>query len=554
MSAIFFFTIDFNNLLPTSTTTLVYIITIIILIFEYRRQNEIKSSRFIKKLKESNLELMPSPPKMPLIGHMYLMRDHPHNPWEGFNEIRKQYGNIVSIKMGIHPMILVSSFEAMKEVLLYKGDIFADRPNFYRHDVIFGGDKEHSLALCNWSNTHKARRKFCRQGVVPSDRSDRKLLLEKIISDNLAKFLDNIKSQRGNFTQNTTKQSFSRRITKKDILFLTGDVFMEFLCKESRSHHDENYDKFNWCCDYIFWDINQCYLIDFLPYLRAIGVSYHHLKELKQVTDYCRYYIDDNIFVPRRLKHQQLKSQNNDLDNLNDIDYLDSIIIEELKGKSLMSLEDYKVGFADLLAGHAAVANILLRVLGHLSLNPSYQELIYQEAKESNLLKLGHRPHLPVSEAALLEALRIASSPIVPHVARQDTSIGEYYVPKGSAVLFNCYHINLSEELWSKPDEYDPTRFLIKNGNSYTLNVPKYFTPFSTGLRQCLGLRMVESISIVAVASIVYTYRIGTNNEDLVRKLLKPKGSVALNPFEECYELRLFTRNNNSPTTTTTNN
>lgn len=34
------------------------------------------------------------------------------------------------------------------------------------------------------------------------------------------------------------------------------------------------------------------------------------------------------------------------------------------------------------------------------------------------------RAHMPYTEAVVLEVLRTASSPIVPHVATQDTSIG----------------------------------------------------------------------------------------------------------------------------------
>lgn len=173
--------------------------------------------------------------------------------------------------------------------------------------------------------------------------------------------------------------------------------------------------------------------------------------------------------------------------------------------------------------------------------------MLYEEAKQVDLSRLDHRPELPVAEAALREALRLASSPIVPHVSREDTSLGSYYVPKGSAVLFNCYNVNLSDELWQRPREFDLTRFLKTSINSagdksYKLNIPKYFMPFSIGLRTCLGSRMVEAISIVAAANICGKFRIKTNNEELTKKLLEPKGTVALNPEAECFEIQLYPR------------
>lgn len=534
------------DILPSTSTTL--LVVIICLIFKIRRQNESKKAEFVEKLHNNRLHMMPSPPRLPIIGHLHLMRDYQDNPWEGFNSIRKQYGDIVSLRMGIHPMILVSNINVMREVLIEKGEIFADRPSFPRHDIVFGGDKEHSLALCNWSNTHKARRKFCKRGVVPNKLSARNQLLERIVSEYVVKFTENVINDKQQVPSQLAPNSACFEMTKRDILFLTGDIFMKFLCNETRQHDDKSYDKFNWGCDFIFWDINQCYLLDFLPYLTSFGFGHQYLKQVKEVTDYCRYFIDDNIFEPRYASHLMESKANETINSeSDDHDYLDSIIIEQIAGVTSMSLDDYKVGFADLLAGHGAVANILMKLLGHLALNPAAQEMLYEEARQEDLSNLDHRPNLPVAEAALREALRLASSPIVPHVAREDTSLSEYYVPKGSAVLFNCYNVNLSDELWDRPREFDPTRFLKSSINDdgqriYKLSIPKYFTPFSIGLRTCLGSRMVEAISIVAAANICGKFRIKTDNEVLTRKLLEPKGTVALDPEAECFNLHLYPR------------
>jgi cytochrome P450 family 307 subfamily A len=572
-------------------TTIFYGALIVFLLVKYRRQRKEATDRKLKSiLKQNNLKILPTPPQMPVIGHLHLMRDYPHNPWDGFKAIREQYGDIVSLKMGVHSMVLVSAFELMNEVLIKKGHIFADRPYFPRHNIVFGGDKENSLALCNWSSTHRDRRKFCKRGVVPNKLSARNQLLEKIISDILKRFVENISASRvsqldnqepirsvsvqhnddDDVVNNRSTGNWSR-LTKNDLLFLTGDIFMKFLCNEQCSHDDKSYEKFNISCDFIFYDINQCYLLDFMPYLTSFGFGYSYLKQLKEITDYCRYYIDDNIFEPRRLKHVQSSSNKRDSchsddsldydfmmiegkqppsehDNIGrEDDYLDSIIKEQISGATTMTLEDYKVGFADLLAGHAAVTNILMRLLGHLSLDQEIQDMIHDEAERANLSVLDQAPPLPVAEAALQEALRLASSPIVPHVAREDTSISGYYVPKGSAVLFNCYSVNLSPDLWVKPRDYNPRRFLDSSKNdqgevSYKLNLPKYFTPFSIGQRQCLGYKMVESISIFAVARICQAFRIKANDEQLVRRLLEPKGTVALSPLDECFEFKLYPR------------
>jgi len=555
------------NVVPT----LIYCILILFLYLKYKHQHESQTSSVAKMLGENSIKPMPSPSIMPIIGHIHLLRDYQHNPWAGFEEIRKQFGPVVSLKMGIHPMVLVSSSEAMREILLRKGDIFSDRPNFPRHHIIFGGDKENSLALCDWSNTHRDRRKLCKRGILPSRFSSRNQLLESIVSRLVVDFVDRIDHSslsraNANFVgqcqkvkdelseSQATKTTPLQRLNKKNLLFLTSDIFLHFLCSESHSHSDPDYKEFVLGCDYVFWDINQLYLMDFLPFLTSLGLGFSHLKKLKQLTDFMRGYIDKKIFEPRHRKHleEQVNKfrgtyfEPNDEDEKSE-DYLDSIVLEYMANESSMSLADYMVGFADLLAGHAAVANILMRVLGHLALKRDIQDMICAEASKADIYNINHKPSLPVTEATIQEALRLASSPIVPHVARQDTSINGFYVPKGTMVLFNNYHLNLSDDLWTNPYEFDPLRFVESiqdeaGENFLKLSVPKHFMPFSVGLRQCLGYKMVETTTIVTVANLCRKYVVRANDEALVRRLLSPRGSVALNPDAECFEFDLYPR------------
>lgn len=543
-----------SSLVETNCLSTALTLSIMSLIFIYVKQQSNKLADQQDRIKRSKLKPLPTPPKMPLVdwivGDMHLLRDYQENPWDGLDSLRVKYGDVVGLKMGVHQMVLVSSYKIMREILLDKGELFANRPNFPRYHIIFGGDRENSLALCSWSGTHKDRRKFCKKGIAPNKFSSRNRLLDSIVFKHVAQY---------------TRNSISEA-TKTDILFLTSDIFIEFLCSEIHSHSDPDYKKFVRGCDFVFWDINQSYLIDFLPYL-SNTLGFFYLRNLKHETNFLRHYIDDKIFNPRleTLSGQEevatavttsssssttaAKTTNSNDESQSDSDYLNSILTDYLSKKNSMSLADYRVGFEDLLAGHAAVANILMRLLGHLSLKPEIQDLIYEEAKEIDIESLDKRPSMPIVEAAVQEALRLASSPIVPHVARENTSIGEYYVPEGTMVLFNLYHLNLSTDFWSDPLDFNPMRLIETTTDEsdgitkkHKLNPPKHFMPFSQGPRQCLGFKMVETISIVTVSNLCKKYRIKADDEALVKRLLTPKGSLALNPDDECYKLQLYLR------------
>ena len=108
---------------------------------------------------------------------------------------------------------------------------------------------------------------------------------------------------------------------------------------------------------------------------------------------------------------------------------MDTILKYYIKNASEMPWEIVLFEIGDLIGGQSAVGNLLMRLLGHVAVNEDIQDELFSEAKkvheqlQSDIINLEHRSFLPLHEASVLETLRIASSPIVPHVATQDTTI-----------------------------------------------------------------------------------------------------------------------------------
>lgn len=87
----------------------------------------------------------------------------------------------------------------------------------------------------------------------------------------------------------------------------------------------------------------------------------------------------------------------------------------------------------DIIGGHSAVANFVCKTLAFIAKDKEIQKNIQSEV--DNLLNerseksvlIGDRNKLIYTEATIMESLRIITSPIVPHVASQDSSIdGEF--------------------------------------------------------------------------------------------------------------------------------
>lgn len=73
--------------------------------------------------------LPPSPfPALPLIGHIYLLRNPFHR---SLSELSRRYGPALFLQLGSRPVLLISSPPLAEECLSSKNDvIFANRPSF----------------------------------------------------------------------------------------------------------------------------------------------------------------------------------------------------------------------------------------------------------------------------------------------------------------------------------------------------------------------------------------------------------------------------------------
>jgi cytochrome P450 family 307 subfamily A len=88
----------------------------------------------------------------------------------------------------------------------------------------------------------------------------------------------------------------------------------------------------------------------------------------------------------------------------------------------------------DIIGGHAAVANFVTKVIGFVAKNKEVQQKIQTEVdnllteRSEKSVTIADRNKLIYTEATIMEALRLITSPIVPHVAKIDSSIdGEFF-------------------------------------------------------------------------------------------------------------------------------
>lgn len=159
---------------------------------------------------------------------------------------------------------------------------------------------------------------------------------------------------------------------------------------------------------------------------------------------------------------------------------------------------------------------------------------------------------MPYTVATIYEVLRFQSSPIVPHVATENSQICGYGVEKDTIIFINNYLLNTSDNYWDNPKEFNPERFLeTVAANKIRRDAPAsapsvvrvkknipHFLPFSVGKRTCIGQNLVRGYSFLLLANILESYDVTSSNPELIKVY---PACVAVPP--KTFSLKLMPRN-----------
>ncbi|KAJ1525879.1 hypothetical protein ONE63_009071 [Megalurothrips usitatus] len=459
----------------------------------------------------------PGPKAWPVIGNLHLLGEH-SNPFLAFTALSKKYGDIFSMVLGTVPCVVVNNYDLIKEVLITKGSHFGGRPDFLRYHKLFGGDRNNSLALCDWSELQKTRRQVARLYCSPRLSSLHYDTLTRVAGTEVDCFLERVSA---------ASAASSTVFIKPLIQAACANVFSGYMCSTRFGYDDAAFTNIVRLFDEIFWEINQGYAVDFLPWLAPCYRG--HMGKLSSWALDIRTFILDRIIDEHR--RRLVNGEDGDLGMDMARDFTDALLIQ-LQEDPNLEWQHIIFELEDFLGGHSAVGNLTMLSLAAVARNPAVARRIQAELDAvtagTRTVSLADKPDMPYTEAAILEALRVASSPIVPHVATQDTSIAGYHVDKGTVVFINNHELNTGEAYWEDAAAFRPERFLqtAKDGVVHVVK-PAHFIPFSTGKRTCIGQRLVHSVSFVLLASLLQHYDIGV---DPKHPVVTYTASVALPP------------------------
>ncbi|CAG04832.1 unnamed protein product, partial [Tetraodon nigroviridis] len=197
-------------------------------------------------------------------------------------------------------------------------------------------------------------------------------------------------------------------------------------------------------------------------------------------------------------------------------DYIDTYLAEMEKMKqdpqAGFNVETLQICILDLIEAGTESAATTLRwglvfILNHPSVQEKVQEEIDRVIGQFRQPALADRANMPYTEAVIHEIQRFAN--VVPagfpKMASKDTTLGEYFIPKGSAITTLLSSVLFDKDEWETPDVFNPNHFLDSEGRFRKRDA---FLPFSAGKRVCIGEQLAKFELFLFFTSILQRFKL----------------------------------------------
>nr|XP_020448126.1 cytochrome P450 1A1 [Monopterus albus] len=440
------------------------------------------------------LRQLPGPKPLPIIGNVLEVGN---KPYLSLTAMRKRYGNVFQIQIGMRPVVVLSGYETVRQALIKQGDDFAGRPDLHSFRYISDGK---SLAFStDEAGVWRARRKLAYSALrsfstLEGTTPEYSCVLEEHIckeGEYLVKQLNTVMKVDGSFDP------------FRHIVVSVANVICGMCFGRRYDHNDQELLNLVNVSDEFNQVVGSGNPADFIPLLQFLPNP--TMKKFVSIND--RF----NKFVQKIVSEHYSTF---DKDNIRDITdaLIDHCEDRKLDENSNVQVSDEKIVSIvnDLFgAGFDTVSTALSWSVMYLVAYPEIQERLYQELKVKVGLdctpRLSDRPNLPFLEAFILEIFRHSSFlPFtIPHCTTKNTSLNGYFIPKDTCVFINQWQVNHDPELWKDPSSFNPDRFLSTDGNEVNRLEGEKVLAFGLGKRRCIGEVIARNEVFLFLAVIV---------------------------------------------------
>ncbi|CAN1273729.1 Demethylepipodophyllotoxin synthase [Linum perenne] len=442
-----------------------------------------------------------------------------------------KFGPIFTIRMGVHPAVVVSNWEMAKECLTTHDRVFADRPATIAMDLL--GYQRSMVGFSPYGPYWRKIRKIATLELLSSHR----LQLLRHVRE--AEVNVAIKELYGYWCSNERNGVVT---VEMDSWF--GDIALNVILKmivgKSIGGGEDGVRLMGLFKD--FFELSGRFVVaDGLPYLRWLDVGGFE-KAMKKTAEE----MDDVVGV-------WLKEHKNKRDSAGGVkseeeDFMDVILKVLDEEGSIEGRDTDTINKATCLALTLAASDtttvtmtwLLALLINHPDVLRKAQLEIDNNVGKQRQVQESDLHNLIYLKAIVNETLRLyPAGPLsIPHQSMEDCSVAGHMIKEGTRLIVNISKIQRDPKIWPNPDEFQPDRFLTTHKDIDVKGQNFELIPFGSGRRMCPGLNFALQVMYLTMATLLHGFDFSRATSEPVDMresigLTNPRASpleVVLNP------------------------
>ncbi|KAF9473508.1 putative monooxygenase [Pholiota conissans] len=463
----------------------------------------------------------PGPRRLPIIGNLHQVPTK--HPWLVFSEWNKVYGGIIYLDTMRGSMMAINSAEIAKDLLDKRSAIYSDRPVSVTLSFSVGFSELFSL------------RPYGSEGW----RKQRKIVSQDVSSSKITRYYSLQESKAAALIDHLLKDS---TVLRKKVQLYVGSIIF----RVAYGYHVTSMD------DKMLTEplnmMNQLgkttapgnFLVDFIPPLKYVPRWMPGFGFLK-VADQWRVQLHNTAFNPYMWCKNNLETGKTLMPNLC------GSIIQDAGGQLSESDEHALIWAALTMFGGGLDTNTSLTLTFIMTMirNPAVQKKAQAELDsvvgKDRLPTISDRPQLPYTRSVLAEVLRWGPpAPLsIPHATSTDDTYNGYFIPKGTIIFPNIWHMLHDPNVYANPMEFDPDRF---GGDDAQMDKAKDLV-FGFGRRYCPGKEFAEGTLFAIISTMLATCDLFPGLDEHGKEV-RPEYAYTngLATFPEAFSLRVKAR------------
>lgn len=442
--------------------------------------------------------LPPSPPGLPLLGHLHLLGSLPH---QALRSLAAAHGPVLLLRLGRVPTVLVSSAAAAEEVMRTHDLAFANRPRSAMAErLLYGCD----VAFAPYGEYWRQTRRIC---VVHLLSARSILSFRPVREQEAAALVDRVRAAgAGGAVVDLCEPLIAYANTVVSRAAFGDDSARSLYGDGDRGRKLRK----------VFTDFEELLgtepvgeLVPWLGWVDAVrGLEGKISRTFEALDGVLEKVIDDH----RRWRQGGRKmGDDGDGDHRDFVDVLLDVNETDKEAGIRLDTIEIKAIILDMFAaGTDTTSTAMEWAMAELITHPRDMRKLQDEIRAAvgcaDRVTEDHLDKLHYLKAVVKETLRV-HPPIpllVPREPPRDTEILGYHVPARTRVVINAWAIGRDPATWERADEFLPERFLDSavdyKGQDFQL------IPFGAGRRGCPGIGFAAATIEMALASLLYHF------------------------------------------------